>query len=160
MDNDTVWTDDMMQRFRALHANGENSFETIAAILRAEFKVVLTKNACIGKGRRMGLKQRRKSYWPVNPTISKPRAAAKPKPRPRPRKTYPNPPQEKIPPVLPGWEVVLPATTGRLAIHQLERDDCRYPFGDRAPYTFCGATTVNHASWCAEHARLVFNKWP
>ena len=31
---------------------------------------------------------------------------------------------------------------------------CRYPQGDRVPYTFCGAPKVEGSSYCAEHKRL------
>lgn len=34
---------------------------------------------------------------------------------------------------------------------ELEPNDCRYPFGDSPPYTFCGDTTIVGSSYCELH---------
>ena len=50
------WTDVMKRRFAKLHRQTpELSFTTIASMMSAEFGIELTRNACIGKARRMGL---------------------------------------------------------------------------------------------------------
>ena len=49
MPSGTAWTEAMIARLRALHAE-EEYFSDIARILSQEFGVELTKNSCIGKG--------------------------------------------------------------------------------------------------------------
>ncbi len=42
-----------------------------------------------------------------------------------------------------------------LTLADLERDDCRFPFGtDRLAYTFCGAPKAPGSSYCEEHLRF------
>jgi hypothetical protein len=151
INQDTVWTDEMIKRLRQLHASGMNSFEAIAAALRAEFKVHLTKNACIGKGRRLGLQKRRPSYQVLG-YVKKTRKRTPSKPA-APRREAP---QEQIPAVLPRWPVALPRCPAKhVTIYQLEPSMCRYPFGDDGPpYVYCGRKAVR-GSWCAEHLDVV-----
>jgi len=40
-----------------------------------------------------------------------------------------------------------------LSLGQLERDDCRYPFGD-GPFTFCGRLNMDGKSYCPDHFQL------
>ena len=37
---------------------------------------------------------------------------------------------------------------------ELEDHDCRYPFGETSPYTFCGCPTLDGLSYCEPHQRL------
>lgn len=37
---------------------------------------------------------------------------------------------------------------------ELEPDDCRYPFGDSAPFTFCGDAALVGSSYCEVHHLL------
>jgi len=55
---DMDWTKERMAQLRALHRNDKLSFDMIAEILSEQFGTELTKNACIGKARRMGLPER------------------------------------------------------------------------------------------------------
>lgn len=152
---DVEWTDKLIARFRALHAGGKRSFKMIAEKLSSEFHVKLTKNACIGKGRRLGLEQR-------------PRSTATPGPRkhktPRRNRTQ-TPPEltveiaQETVPVIPSWLVEPPAETAganRLTIYGLKSGVCHYPFGDRPPYAYCGNTTRRGLSWCPHHERVVY----
>ena len=50
--SNVVWTRDMVRRFEALITLGI-SYGEIAQILSGEFSVRLTKNSCVGKGRRL-----------------------------------------------------------------------------------------------------------
>jgi len=144
--NHVVWTDDLLKRLAELHADDDLPFREIAAQLSAEFDVTLTKNACIGKARRMDLKARPR----VNP----------PKPQRKRRAPKPTLPAEPVPVVLPRWEVALPpAPGGKLTIYQLERHTCHYPFGDKPPYSFCGERTAKGSAWCREHFHTVYAKW-
>jgi hypothetical protein len=38
-----------------------------------------------------------------------------------------------------------------LQLMELGPDDCRYPFGDSAPFTFCGDTAIVGSSYCELH---------
>ena len=117
------WTEAMIARLRELHAQ-EEYFSDIARILSQEFGVELTKNSCIGKGRRLGLTARARVLPPL------------------PRKGQNRGGPRKLPAVLPGWVVEPPRLPGgKITIYQLRAGLCHYPFGDRPPYVYCGHTT-------------------
>jgi hypothetical protein len=42
---------------------------------------------------------------------------------------------------------------------ELGPDDCRYPFGDSAPFTFCGDAAIVGSSYCELH-HLICTKPP
>jgi len=142
------WDDHLIARFKALHNGGKRPFSEIAKTLSHEFGVKLTKNACIGKARRLGLETR-------------PRVMPPPPKRKKRTLTTPHlvPAAEVVAPVLPGWRIeppVLPASSGRITIYQLERGVCHYPFGERPPYAYCGNTTRRHSPWCPHHEHVVY----
>jgi len=139
----TVWTDNLLERLAKLHADPGKSFRDIAEQLSYEFGIKLTKNACIGRARRLGLEQRPRST---------------PRPRPRKKRTRTTP-QLSVVPINPGWVVktpTLPAASGRVTIYQLQRGVCHYPFGDKPPYAYCGNTTTRSSPWCPHHERVVY----
>jgi hypothetical protein len=39
---------------------------------------------------------------------------------------------------------------------ELEDGDCRYPFGESAPYLFCGDPAQDKSSYCAGHHEICF----
>jgi len=130
----TQWTDAITARFKALHRSGR-SFSKIAHTLNSEFGLALTKNACVGRSHRLGLKAR-------------PAAIQTPPPEPEPI----------IMPRL-GWTVeppVLPANCGRITIYQLEYGRCQFPFGERPPYAYCGNTTARKATYCPHHETVMY----
>jgi len=139
----TVWTEHLLERLAKLHADPGKSFRDIAEQLSHEFGVRLSKNACIGRARRLGLAQRPRST-----------------PRPKPRKPQPvEPPAEVVPTVLPAWKVEPPVLTGRsrVTIYQLRRGVCHFPFGESGPpYAYCGNTTTRSSPWCPHHERVVY----
>jgi GcrA cell cycle regulator len=148
---DMDWSNDRMARLRALHRNDKLSFDMIAEVLSEEFKVALTKNACIGKARRMGLPERttkrkrkvfrgdkRRRQITLVASTSAPIEA------------------EVVPCVLPRWRVMqdeAPAERGKLTLLQLNDNTCRWPHGDRVPYLFCGAPTAGK-TYCAYHTGI------
>ena len=126
-----------------LQRAGKLSFTEIAKTLSREFGVRLTKNACIGKARRLNL------------PLRKPVVARKPKAEPQVPEIEP----ENVPHVRPAWTVeppVLPASSGRITIYQLQRGVCHFPFGNQPPYTYCGNSAFRGSSWCPHHERVVF----
>jgi len=135
-----IWDEYRMARLRALHADDKLSFDVIAEELSVEFKAEVSKNACIGKARRMGLPQRRRK--------SIPRATRK-------RALELRPP-EAVPCVLPRWkvmEVPRPAPGSRITLLQLNNNTCRWPHGDEPPFLFCGAPTAGK-TYCAYHTGI------
>ena len=134
----SIWrtTPQLDVRFRELlQVDPKLTYTMIAQRLSMEFGVPLTKNSCIGHGRRTGVPPRQppRSYagrkvrtLKLKPYTPKIRLSARFKPKPR-------PPVERVP------------------LEQLETNDCRWPFGDRPPFLFCGDTTVGLASYCPKH---------
>jgi hypothetical protein len=138
------WNDHLIARFTALHKGDERSFQMIADTLNHEFGLRLTKNACIGKARRLGLAVRAR--------------VAPPLPRKGQRRDKPR----RIPAVLPGWRIeppALPPAAGKITIYQLKDGVCHFPHGEAPPYIYCGAT-ARRGSWCPHHERVVYPRGP
>lgn len=148
---DVRWNNEMHARLRVL-ARARMSFTDIAAAISHEFGIVVSRNACIGKAHRMGIvkkhrstnenTQRRKRKV-VAPTLG---VACVPNYKPEPVLT-----------VVPRWRVSFetkrPPAGERVTIEQLERDMCKWPYGDRVPYTFCGRATAGK-TYCAYHTGI------
>ena len=146
---DFDWTKDRMAQLRALHRNDKLSFDMIAEILSEQFGTELTKNACIGKARRMGL--------PERTTKRKRKVFRGDKRRAHITLVAPAPIEpEVVPCVLPRWRVMqdeAPAERNRMTLMQLNGNKCHWPFGDRVPYLFCGAPTAGK-TYCAYHTGI------
>jgi Uncharacterized protein conserved in bacteria len=123
---------------------GNLSYLTIADAMSKRFEVVITKNACIGRARRLGVPQRNGKPHkpdPVNPSrrgkmiIIKVDAPIPPKIR---RKH-----------------------TGGVTLLELDQyRECHWPLAeveDRPPYAFCGKPAVDGTSWCHDHSKRVFS---
>jgi hypothetical protein len=140
----TNWTDPLLKRLAQLHANPNKSFKDIALQLSQEFGIKLTKNACIGRARRLGLEQRPRST---------------PKQKPRKKRTRTTSQLVPRPVVATAWKVeppTLPAASGRITIYQLSQGVCHFPFGDRPPYAYCGNTARRGMPWCPYHETVVY----
>jgi hypothetical protein len=147
---DFDWTKDRMAQLRALHRNDKLSFDTIAEILSEDFGVTLTKNACIGKARRMGLPERKHTKRKVFRGDKRRRHITLVASAPAPIEV------EVVPCVLPRWKVMVneaPAERGKLTLMQLDGNKCHWPSGDRVPYLFCGAPTAGK-TYCAYHTGI------
>lgn len=125
------WTLAREEQLRSLHAEGL-SFAAIARIVGG------SRNAAIGKAKRLGLAERG-----PGPHRSRPRLAA---PQP-----LPPPPVESPPVTLPGGKPV--------TLLELLAGQCRYAFGD-SDYTFCARKTVPGKAWCPVHFRAVYAAQP
>jgi hypothetical protein len=140
----TDWTDAMLDRLRVLHRNKKLSFSKIAAQLNAEFGTALTKNACVGMGRRLGLEARPKVFPPG----------------PQPRYLR-EPPAETIAP-MPAqlrWTVEPPQLDigpNRITIWELRDGVCHYPFGSKPPYGYCGNTAKRKSPYCPHHETVMY----
>ena len=135
---DSLWaTPGIVDRLIELHGRSglaTLSMREISEKLASEFKIELTRNAVIGKARRMGLGD--------HPEKAKPKA----KPQIRRRYVRPRPAIEPVPPA--------PAVSDQpLTIYQLRDGDCRWPLGPIEMRTifFCGKACEIDRSWCPEH---------
>jgi GcrA cell cycle regulator len=154
--SDTIWSAAVSAELETLHATGL-SHSLIAESLNAKFGLHLTRSACIGRVRRMGLAERpkirerervaRKLQLPMGPKWS---AHAR-----RCHQSTPQPPR----PVL--VDVKAPEGEG-VSMDQLlpfaknAPTSCRYPLGiSERGMMFCGETT-HRGSWCAYHCEVVF----
>ena len=126
-----IWetTPGLAQRLSVLHADpAQFSCSQIAAKLSSEFDVVLSKNAVIGKSRRMALAFR--APRPVEARVYKykyrPRLKLVSKPR---------------------------VENGTVTFDAMRWDDCHYPLGDY-PHLYCGEEVSAGSSYCPTHYKL------
>jgi hypothetical protein len=138
----TTWTPQIDDRMRELHAT-KLTFTEIAARLNADFGLSTTRNACIGRGRRLGLPLR------AHPP---PRSTPKKLPKPRIRKKRQRQPPT---PIVPDAPAIVP---GRLSMLQLTYGVCRWPSGTKPPYTYCGEPVYGDKAFCLEHCRRAYQK--
>ena len=138
-----VWTSQMIYRFRQLVADKNLSYQEIAAKMSKEFDVVLSKNACIGKGRRLGVEAR------VPGIIRSKKAAVIPK-----RKYV-----RVDAPILP--KAVIPRDPDKgLTIYELREGDCKWVLDKMEaypPFMFCGMPAIVNCSWCKKHRQIAYS---
>jgi hypothetical protein len=138
--NKNEWSSDMLFMLKMLHISGL-PFTEIAEKMAATFGLHLTKNACIGKARRIGLMTRNGAPRKTDTTPTKRRkklrrlkvdAPIAPKIR-QPRHNEPG-----------------------IDIYQLREDTCRWPLGHahaRPPYRYCGEPAEIGRPYCDKHRR-------
>jgi GcrA cell cycle regulator len=132
------WNETTLTLLASMNAIGE-SFSRIAKEISRVCGMVVTRNACIGKARRMNLPQRevKPPKLPREPMpFRPPQPIAQPKPKPEP----------------------IPLITNPVTIFQLNHKTCRWPLGGfyDPPDLFCGAPPLNGVSYCASHAARAF----
>jgi GcrA cell cycle regulator len=133
------------------------SFSEIADAINAKFRTAYSRNATIGRARRMGLAGPARpslKHWPMR--LPEPKAPRLHKPRERhvPDSKRPAPIFE--PAALPKFRCVEIAPR-HLALVDLEPGDCRYPYGgneDGEAITFCGHPSRTGSSYCTPHFHL------
>jgi len=110
-----------------------------------------TRNAVIGKARRLGLDHRttaNKSSRP-KPIVD---LRLKPRPRPRPQRMRPMTEEQVI-------EPTAVALSNPVTLFNLKAEHCRWPLwgeDDPAEKLFCGAVKPESSPYCAFHARKAF----
>lgn len=140
------WTPEQDAALRAYIGAGL-TFEETFPKLNAEFGTSYSRNATVGRAKRIGLK----STNAAAPRTGHPQA---PRKRPEPKPSEPSKPAVRS---------VLPAETAALrcaevvprhvALMDLGACDCRYPYGEDN-YTFCGHPKLDDCSYCAPHYDL------
>ena len=155
------WPDAMKKRLQWFVINDPaTSFAKVAKKLNEEFPGAnLTRNACIGMSRRLGLsKPDSLKGAPKKPRVVKARrkvdmsdvnrkiAARKSSPKPMPKPENPFYP--------------LPPTKG-VALMDLKLAHCRFPHGEGASLRFCGEPVEEPGkdSYCAFHQSICYRVW-
>jgi hypothetical protein len=127
--NNQPWLDEQIAALCTLAAKGYSAGR-IAKNLADQFGVARSRGAVIGKLNRLGLLNRPK---PVQSKLTK----------------HPTPAKHS------GYPVGEPPP-GSVPLQVLTSSRCRFPFGDRAPFRFCGVEVIGGSSWCKVHHEVVF----
>ncbi|MGJ4906528.1 GcrA family cell cycle regulator [Bradyrhizobium sp. HKCCYLS2033] len=149
----TDWPDQHSKMLCELHAQGR-SYAEIARALNAQFGTAYTRNATLGRGKRIGLAA------PGGPKAARstprPMSAA-----PRTGRRSPDAAARPMPSAAKPAAAVKLRCVGisprLLSLDQLERNDCRYPYGgdrDDDPITFCGHPRQPGSCYCTPHYHL------
>jgi len=152
----TDWPDEHSRMLCELHARGQ-SYAEIARALNAQFGTAYTRNATLGRGKRMGL---------VAPAAQKPAYRAEPgsmavsagagrRAQDAGRRPAAAPTAAK--PAKPVRLRCVGISPRLLSLDQLEPGDCHYPYGgdrDDDPITFCGHPSQPGSCYCAPHFEL------
>lgn len=141
----STWTIERVDTLRRMWAAGY-SFSEIANELACGF----TRNACIGKATRLGLRDsgtKRQVRSTVKATGTNRDGNAGMARRINKAK------KEKTPPVV--VELPAPYDFRGVTLMDLQIGQCRYPQGD-APVLFCGSPAEPGTSWCAHCRKIVF----
>jgi len=150
------WAEEHTQALREYLAKGL-TFSEIAEALNARFNTDYSRNAAIGRARRLGLSGPTKPERPVRP---KRRPKARSKGAKKPRAGVPAGPRSRLQ-VLKRAAALKLRCVGiaprHLALIDLEDGDCRYPYGgdeEGQPITFCGHPRREGSSYCTSHFHL------
>ena len=150
------WTPEHSQALRE-HVTRGISFARAAAEINARFGTAYTRNAALGRGKRMGL------VVPVRrEDRSTPTKAGAPKKVKSRKREGAEPPRSE-----PNHVPAVPSTPVQLrcvgmsprliSLVELEPGDCRYPYGgdkDDEPIAFCGHPRRVGSSYCTPHFHL------
>jgi GcrA cell cycle regulator len=149
----TDWAAEHSAALREYLAKGM-PFSEIADAINAKFKTAYSRNAAIGRARRMGLAGPDRPQMPPRLDRLRELRAAK-------SRTvdfhWPMPVFEKAEPVKLRCVEIEPR---HLSLIELERGDCRYPYGGDSEgdaITFCGHPRRRGSSYCAPHFQLSRN---
>jgi hypothetical protein len=149
-DGDVTWTDDMILDLGLLWEQGL-SCSVIATRLNAKYHTDLTRNAVIGKRKRIGIPDR------GDPNGGNRTQQRRKKPKRKPRLFVINGRTGKSP-MLPTHPELMaqPDDLARVAFEDLENHHCRYIVGDpsqlRGQPMFCGLPRHAGLSYCTGHA--------
>ena len=150
----TDWAPEHADALREYRARGM-SFSEIADAINAKFNTGYSRNATIGRARRMGLAGVER---PADRPRPPPKAAAarlrKSRERHAPELPRPVPVSERAEPVKLRCVEIVPR---HLSLIDLEPGDCRYPYGgdaDGEAITFCGHPRRTGSSYCTPHFHL------
>jgi len=153
--NPRAWPKEHDEVLRTCIAQGLSASRA-SAVINARFRTSYTRNAVIGRKSRLGLVgdfRRPENEKPrkADGIASRTRAWRKP----HVIKRKPKSAEVEAMPVLD-----LPAlccadvTPWNLSLLELKEGQCRYPYGERTPFTFCGHPAFGKTSYCGPHYAL------
>ena len=128
------------------------SFSEATAWLNCECGTQYSRNAVIGRAARLKLV----SLHPRSRAGS-PNRVARPKRERKPRTKVSTPKNILAQPTLTREEITLRCVEViplNLTLFELGEGQCRYPYGDAAPYLFCGHKKLTGFSYCVPHVAL------
>jgi GcrA cell cycle regulator len=132
------------------------SFAEAARALNQRFGTVYSRNAAIGRARRMGLSSPERVKRVARPRPPKPAAVRLPKRRERAASGASA--RVEVRERAAALQLRCVAIDPRhLSLIELEAGDCRYPYGGDAegePITFCGHPRRDGSSYCVSHFHL------
>ena len=143
---DHYWSENEIKRLKALWMEG---LTTRVIGLR----LGVSKNAVVGKIRRLGMSNSRPYYPPGSRTAHVPLAPVpEPEPEPPPAKRERKP---RLPKVVLSPVVVRPSDppTGNWTLMDLRHGVCKWPEGERPPFAYCGDKALEGAPYCEPHTR-------
>jgi GcrA cell cycle regulator len=154
----TTWASEHSEALREYLAKGM-SYAEIADAINARFKTAYSRNAAIGRAKRMGLAGPERSkdlpnHWLKAAPKAEQASAHKPRERLPPEFMRPMPIFERTEPVKLRCVGIVPR---HLSLIELEPGDCRYPYGgdeEGEAITFCGHPRRESSSYCTPHFHL------
>jgi GcrA cell cycle regulator len=149
------WTPEHSEALREYVTHGI-SFARAAVKINARFGTAYTRNAALGRGKRMGLVVPVRREDRPMPKASTPR---KVKSRDRESAKAPRLEPDKVPapPATPVQLRCVGISPRLISLVELEPGDCRYPYGgdkDDEPIAFCGHPRCAGSSYCTPHFHL------
>lgn len=149
------WTPEHSQALREYVTRGM-SFARAAAEINARFGTAYTRNAALGRGKRMGLVVPvRRENGPM-PKAIKPRKM-KLRERQGAKASRPEPDDVSAAPAAPVQLRCVGTSPRLISLVELEPGDCRYPYGgdkEDEPIAFCGHPRRAGSSYCTPHFHL------
>lgn len=144
---DFLWTDQAVTYLRELFDAGSTASQ-IATALNERFGSNLTRNAIIGKWKRLGLSNTRVTTpaRKVKEAAQEDRSQAKKARRKKP-----------LPAAVESAATAIPVST-RVSLLELRLTHCRFPYGDPRDddFGFCGAAVPIGSTYCAGHYALCY----
>ena len=154
----TDWPTEHSCALRELHAKGM-SYGEIAREMNARFGTAYTRNAVLGRGKRMGFVApgtMREQQPPRRLLARAERAQARMMEERRPPPILVAP----VPPAAPVRLRCVGISPRLISLVDLEPGDCRYPYGgdtDGDPIVFCGHPRQPGSCYCTPHFHLTRN---
>jgi GcrA cell cycle regulator len=152
----TNWAPEHSAALRDLFDKGK-SFSQIARAINAKFKTTYSRNAALGRAKRMGLDGADRPEPPAH-VPPEPNRSSELRPDVRAREFHwPRQVFETAKPVKLRCVAVEPR---HLSLVELEWGDCRYPYGgdtEGEAITFCGHPRRSGSSYCTPHFHLSRN---
>jgi GcrA cell cycle regulator len=149
------WPSERCDALREYFVKGM-SYSEIAKAINARFGTSYTRNAVLGRGKRMGLvAPERIDSPPIVPPL--PTGPRPPRPREYSSLEFSRPPKSALARAEPVQLRCVGIRPRLISLVELEPSDCRYPYGgdkEGGEIAFCGHPRQPGSSYCAPHFRL------